>query len=144
MRKLFLPITILLIAATSFTILQTPEKDILGKWIIDINSVDVMTKATITITRKTNPEQADKMEANLDAVNAITAKTNYVFSEDNTFTVQSNGEPQPGTWAFSDDKKFLLFTCNGKTRKDSIIELSPNRLQLFHGDRKVATLFVRP
>ena len=144
MRKLFFPITILLFIASSFTVFQTQEKDILGKWVIDIHSVDAMTKATIIATRKINPEQADKMEANIEEVNTITAKTNYVFSEDNTFTVQSNGEPQPGTWAFSDDKKFLLLTRNGKTRKDSIIELSPKRLQLFHGDRKVATLFVRP
>ncbi len=133
-----------IIINTAFTTFQTLEKDILGKWIIDINSVDAMTKATIIATRKTNPEQADKMEANIDQVNAITAKTNYVFNADNTFTLQSNGEPQPGTWTFSDDKKFLLLTRNGKTRKDSIIELSPKRLQLFHGDRKVATLFVRP
>lgn len=144
MKKYWLGLVVIAISATAFIRLVTPEKDILGKWMIDINSVPTMTKAAIEFTRKTNPEQAAKMEANIEEVNAITAKTNYVFSEDNTFTVQSNGAPQPGTWAFSDDKKFLLLTRNGKTRKDSIIELSPTRLQLFHGDRKVATLFIRP
>jgi hypothetical protein len=144
MKKYSLLLVVVAISATAFTKFATPEKDILGKWVIDINSVDAMTKAMIAATRKINPEQADKWEANIEETNAITAKTNYVFSEDNTFTVQSNGAPQPGTWAFSDDKKFLLLTRNGKTRKDSIIELSPKRLQLFHGDRKIATLFVRP
>lgn len=144
MRKHWLHLLIIFISVTAFTKAITPEKDILGKWVIDINSVPAMTKAAIEFTKKTNPEQAAKMEANIEEVNAITAKTNYVFNEDKTFTVQSNGDPQPGTWAFSDDKKFLLLTRNGKTRKDSIIELSPTRLQLFHGDRKVATLFIRP
>jgi hypothetical protein len=144
MKKHFLLFMVIAVVASAFTMLTTPEKDILGKWVIDINSVEAMTKATIEVTKRTNPEQAAKMEANIEEVNAITAKTNYVFNEDNTFTVQSNGDPQPGTWAFSDDKKFLLLTRNGKTRKDSIIELTPKRLQLFHGDRKVATLFIRP
>lgn len=139
--SLLLAITVI---TTAFITITEPEKDILGKWVIDINSVPAMTKASIEFTQKTNPELAAKMEANIEEVNAITAKTNYVFNEDNSYTVQSNGEPQPGTWAFSDDKKFLLLTRNGKTRKDSIIELSPKRLQLFHGDRKVATLFIRP
>lgn len=144
MKKYWFALIVIAISATAFTNVITPEKDILGKWVIDINSVDAMTKATIEFTKKTNPEQAAKMEANIEEVNAITAKTNYVFNDDNTFTVQSNGDPQPGTWAFSDDKKFLLLTRNGKTRKDSIIELSHKRLQLFHGDRRVATLFIRP
>ncbi len=103
-----------------------------------------MTKAMIAIMRKTNTEQADKLEADFDKVNEIMASTTYEFKTDNTFTVQSNVDPLLGTWAFSDDKKSISFTRNGKTRKDSIVELSATRLQLIHGDRKVTTLFVRP
>ncbi|MBC7722710.1 MAG: DUF4923 family protein [Pedobacter sp.] len=144
MKKLFVSIAIIFFVATAFTNIQTPEIDILGKWKMDKNSAEPMTKAMIAIMPKTNPEQADKLETDFDKVNEIMASTTYQFKADNTFTVQSNADPLPGTWAFSDDKKYISLTRNGKTRKDSIVELSATRLQLLHADRKVVTLFVRP
>jgi len=144
MKKLALSSTTIFIIFSAFTFVQTPEKDILGTWKIDKESVVPMAKAALEATRKTNPEQAQKMEADMEKVYEITALTTYEFKDDNTYTVKSNTAPQPGTWAFSDDKKSLLLTRNSKTRKDSIVELSATRLQLIHGDRKVTSLFIRP
>lgn len=145
MKNLILLCTVLFVVTTAFTNSADPSRDILGKWKIDESSIDGVTQSIIMVTAKTNPDLAEQLEVQLDAVKDMVRNMSFEYRADSTYEIQTPQGPQSGKWSFVDNNKYLLVSRPGKAdRKDNVLEITATHLRLVNNERGDTTLYVRP
>jgi len=145
MKKTVLFSVVVLSFLSAFTIINNPEKNILGKWKLDDSSVPKATKFLIEQTRKNNAEMAQQMEENYPDMENMVSSLRFEYKEDNSYVVETLQGPQNSTYKLVDNNHSLEITRpNGTIKKDTILELSSIKLRLLNKERGDTTLFIRP
>jgi hypothetical protein len=130
---------------SAFTPVSDPAKDILGKWKIEEKSLEKTTRAVISVTRKNNPDLARQMEDNFPAMVEMVANIVVTYKEDHSYEILTPQGPQPGHWELVDNNQSLLLTPEGRPqRKDSILEISSDRLVVINRERGDTTAYIHP
>lgn len=136
---------LIILCCTAFTVLNEPEKDILGQWRIDESVLDKTTSAIIEFARKTNPEMAAQMDERYELVKEMIGGSIFEYKADHTYEITTPQGPQVGTWSFEENFKLLKHTREGRPdRTDKVIEISATKFKVVNGDRGDTTLFIRP
>jgi hypothetical protein len=142
MRKIIVTL-VLFVAATAFTKLGDPQKDIVRKWKADESAIPVFKKIMIERYRKISPETAEQMEAAGDQLNGIIASIEYDYQADGSLEISTPQGLQKSTWKISDDKKYLTkVNAMGKETKDSIISITPEKMKLYVYEVKDTTVYI--
>jgi hypothetical protein len=143
-KKQFFLIAIIAICF-AFTVANNPSQDIIGKWKIDEGSIDGVTMSIISFTKKTNPDLAEQMEGQEDAMKQMVRSLIINYKADNTYEIQTPQGPQIGKWHLENNNTYLVATRDGKPdKKDSVLEISTTRLKLMNRERGETTLYIRP
>jgi hypothetical protein len=144
MKKIFI-FAAIIFSCSAFVVINTPEKDIVGKWKVDAASLPKAVEATINKMKETNPGQEDAIEEQRAALGLMISSLVYDYKADNSYEVTTPQGIQKGKWSIGNNGKQLqIERANGNKRMDEIIELSATRMILVNGDRKDTTLFIRP
>lgn len=145
MKKIILFLGVTVTFCSAFAVLIEPSKDIIGKWKIDESSINSTTESILKITRKNNPELAEQLESQWDAVKDMVREMTFEYKTDNSYEITTPQGPQVGKWTFSPDNKYLLINRDGKPeRKDVVLEISSTRLKLVNPERADTTVYIRP
>lgn len=145
MKQILLPLAVLLIVFSAFSIAGDPAKDILGKWKIDESCIGIAAKSVIAVTKNSNPDLAQQMEDNFPAIEDMMRELTYHFKEDNTYELTNTEGSQTGKWFFTENHSYFIRTREGRPdRKDSVLEISATRLRLISRERGDTILFVHP
>jgi hypothetical protein len=143
-KKLLFSIAVIAICS-AFTIASNPSQEIIGIWKIDEGSVDGVTMAIISFTKKTNPDLAEQLEGQEGAMKQMVRSLTIQYKADNTYEIQTPQGPQTGKWHFENSNTYLVATRDGKPdRKDSVLEISATRLKLINRERGDTTLYIHP
>lgn len=143
MRKLILSLA-LFIGASAFTVVGDPAKDIVGKWKFSEASYPAAKKVLVERTRKVSPEAAEQIEAAGDDIFQLFAMLTFEYNGNGKYEFTTPQGPQGGDWKISDDGKYLIRTTSqGIQRKDSIIEVTPQKLKLMDGDFREVLEYVK-
>ena len=145
MKKKLLFSIVIIALCSAFTITNNPSQDIVGKWKIDEGSIDGVTMSIISYTKKTNPDLAEQMEGQEDAMKQVVRSLLIHYKADNTYEIQTPQGPQTGSWHFENNNTYLVASRQGKPdRKDSVLEISATRLKLINRERGDTTLYIHP
>lgn len=143
MRKLVLSLA-LFIGASAFTVVGDPAKDIVGKWKYSETSYAAAKKVLIERTRKVSPEVAEQIEAAGDEIFQLFPMLTFEYNANGKYEFTTPQGPQGGDWKISEDGKYLIRTnSQGIQRKDSIMEVTPQKLKLMDSDFREVLEYVK-
>jgi hypothetical protein len=145
MKKLLLSIAVLILLCSAIRTFNDPSKDIIGKWKIDENSVYTATESLIKTARKSDPAKGNQMEENLSQISDMVRSLVFNYAEDHSYELTTPQGNQNGKWSLAENDHLLVVTRPGRPdRRDTILLLSPVKLQLINCETKDTILFVRP
>lgn len=132
------------VMATAFTVLDN-SKDIVGKWKTAESSYPAARRVLINKVKKTNPDQADQLEALGDQLDQLIAIITYEYKATGDYEIMTPQGPQKGKWKITDDGKYVerQGSAGGPARKDSIISIKPEKVVLMDLDTRENLEYVK-
>ena len=107
------------------------------KWRIDESSVPQTLEDILENVRQQNPEQAQMLEMQKDALSDGLRASTVEYKANGQFEMFILGQRISGTWKLSDDQRQLLRTDDaGEETANEIVEVNPNRLIIINSKQK--------